>query len=122
MYYLYLMMLKVTLSSGTLHSWMNKHRPHHTIFPHKSDYCDTCAESYKNIQEINQVLKRKQKSGNATLTEINDLKYRKHNREHTLNGHKKEALEGQEVYKESITKCDVEFKAITFIYEMNETV
>ena len=31
-------------SNGSCHNWLKKHRPKHSVYPHKEDYCDICAQ------------------------------------------------------------------------------
>ena len=38
------------MSSFSVSNWLHQHRPKHALYPHKLDYCDTCAGLKNEIQ------------------------------------------------------------------------
>ena len=54
-----------TVSVGTFHNWLKKHRPYVGICPSMSDYCDKCKEFEEEISRCQQVLNRLIQSGNT---------------------------------------------------------
>ena len=51
-------------SNGSTSNWLSQYRPEVAIYPHKLDYCDTCAK-------FNNDIRAKQ----TTLTEASGLKF-----------------------------------------------
>ena len=54
-----------TISVGTFHNWLKKHRPYVGICPSMSDYCDTCKELQEEISRCQQIVNRLIQSGNT---------------------------------------------------------
>ena len=54
-----------TISVGTFHNWLKKHRPYVGICPSMSDYCDTCKELQEEISRCQHIVNRLIQSGNT---------------------------------------------------------
>ena len=65
---------KPTISNYSASTWLKKHRPKHAIYPHKLDYCDTCASLKNEIQSAEMC-----SQGRARWLKLNKLKSRKGN-------------------------------------------
>ena len=49
---------KPTISNYSASTWLKKERPKHSIYPHKSDYCDTCAKNKELLRSKQTILNR----------------------------------------------------------------
>ena len=56
-------------SNGSAWNWLKQDRPKHALYPHKSDYCDFCAEKNEEIRRQQTTLNRIRQSGNASEEE-----------------------------------------------------
>ena len=54
---------KQTISDFSARSWLKSGRPKHAVYPHKVDYCDTCASFKVQIQSKQQVINRLMQTG-----------------------------------------------------------
>ena len=45
--------------------WLKKERPKHAIYPHKVNYCDTCAKQKKLLRSKQTILNRIRHTGSA---------------------------------------------------------
>ena len=96
---------KPTVSSFSVSKWLKQHRPKHAIYPHKLDYCDTCAGLNNELQGAEMRLKRLLQSGSCTEAECADIEKAKKEFTATLDSHKAKAHESHEAYNEAIRRC-----------------
>ena len=75
------------------------------IYPHKVDYCDTCARIKSTIHEKQTTINRKLQNGNALPEEIKTIEVEKQALENELQTHRDVARESLQYYKESEEKC-----------------
>ena len=101
-----------TISDFSATSWLKKECPKHAIYPHKADYCDTCAKVKAAIQEKQTSINRKLQSGSADATEIAQLEKDKQTLVEKLQKHKDVARESLQYYKEIKEKCCSQWKEI----------
>ena len=45
-------------SNSSCHNCLKKHRPKHSVCPHKEDYCDACAEENAEVRAKQTILNR----------------------------------------------------------------
>ena len=56
---------KPKISNYSASTWLKKERPKHSIYPHKVDYCDTCAKLSETIRASQTTLNRIRQVGSA---------------------------------------------------------
>ena len=56
---------KPKISNYSASTWLKKERPKHSIYPHKLDYCDTCAKLSEKIRASQTTLNRIRQVGSA---------------------------------------------------------
>lgn len=56
---------KPTISNYSASTWLKKDRPKHSIYPHKLDFCDTCAKIIERQRACRTTLNRIRQSGSA---------------------------------------------------------
>ena len=102
---------KATISDFSARKWLKEERPKYAIYPHKVDYCDSCAIYKKDIQAKQQVINRlKQSSGEAE--DIQQAESEKQEIEAALKKHKDEARESLACYRSMIDKCKQQWEDI----------
>jgi len=62
------------ISNGTAKKWLKAYRPKHAICPHKTDYCEMCAECQEQKRRHETISIRLQQEGNGSETEIRERK------------------------------------------------
>ena len=56
---------KSIISNYSASVWLKKERPKHAIYPHKLDYCDTCAKQNELLRSKQTILNRIRQTGSA---------------------------------------------------------
>ena len=106
-----------TCSNYSASTWLKKHRPKHGIYPHKKDYCDTCAQLKADMKAKQTALNRIRQSGSATEHEQKELEASISTLENQLEEHKSEALSSQQNFNEAVSRCSQEWKIIEELEE-----
>ena len=100
---------KPTISNYSASTWLKKERPKHSIYPHKLDYCDTCAKLSEKIRASQTTLNRIRQVGSADRenqlaieTSIADFTKQ-------LENHKDEAHNFHRYYVDTTKQCQTEW-------------
>ena len=72
-----------TISVGTFHNWLKKHRSYIGICPSMSDYCDTCKELEEKICRCRQRVNRLIQSGHTLESKFSNSPSHAHAHTHT---------------------------------------
>ena len=96
---------KPTISNYSASTWLKKHRPKHAIYPHKLDYCDTCASLKNEIQSAEMSRKRLVQSGPSSMAEIEQVEEQKRQLQLSLDSHKEKAQDSHECHTEAVKRC-----------------
>ena len=59
-----------TISAGTMCNWLKECFPQHKLFPHKSDYCDMCAEMIVEKQSKERSISQAKVSNPASVKQL----------------------------------------------------
>ena len=102
---------KGTISDFSAFKWLKEERPKFAIYPHKVDYCDSCAIFKKDIQAKQQVINRLRQSSGAA-DDIQQAECEKEEIESELGRHKEEARESLSLYKSMTEKCKQQWEEI----------
>lgn len=100
-----------TVSEFSIRSWLKDERAKHSLFPHKVDYCDQCAEFNRDIQAKQQIINRLRLSGSST-DELKQADAEKATIMSELAKHKEEARQSLLMYKTMTEKCQKNWKEI----------
>ena len=112
---------KGTISNTTCTSWLKKHRPRHGIFPHKLDYCDTCARLTNDINAKNATKNRLLQNSQSTPEDIQNIEEDIHLLEKNLQDHKTDAHKAYEYYKECIKRCQDQWENLVLLEESGDS-
>ena len=103
---------KETISNYSGSVWLKKGRPKHCIYPHKKDYCDTCAKLKLKIQSKQMSLTRLRESGSSTEGVQIQLESDVATTQKELEKHKEHALKSHEYYTQVTTECKCKWEEI----------
>ena len=101
---------KQTISDFSARSWLKSERPKHAVYPHKVDYCDTCASFKVQIQSKQQVINRLMQTGEGS-EEIVQANSEKAEIKSSLQ-HKESACKSLEMYRNVTDKCKNDWEKI----------
>lgn len=101
-----------TCSNGSVSAWLKAERPKLSIYPHKADYCDTCARLKETISGIQTSLKRKRHTGSVEEEEQRKLESDIRTTEDTLAMHKEQAAKSRDFYNEMTARCKQQWAKI----------
>ena len=88
-----------TISNYSGSEWLRKERPKHGIYPHKKDYCDTCAKIKHNIESKRMSLTRLMQSGSSLEESQAQLQSDMTELERELQVHREVAMKSHEYYR-----------------------
>ena len=101
-----------TCSNGSAAAWLKAERPKLAIYPHKSDYCDTCAYLRQSISGLQTSLKRKRHTGSVGENEQRQLESDIKAAEDSLVMHKEQAAKSRDFYNEMTARCKQQWTRI----------
>ena len=104
---------KMECSNGSAWNWLKQDRPKHALYPHKSDYCDFCAEKHESINRQQTTLNRIRQSGNASEEEQQVIESAIADLQEDLKQHKLEASRSLDNYHEMTKRCKMQWDQIT---------
>ena len=64
---------KPTISNYSASTWLKKERPKYSIYPHKLDYCDTCARKKELLRSKQTALNRIRQTGSTDGNQMNQI-------------------------------------------------
>ena len=91
-----------TISNYSGSEWLRKERPKHGIYPHKKDYCDTCAKIKHNIESKRMSLTRLMQSVSSSEESQAQLQSDMTELERELQVHREVAMKSHEYYNDMI--------------------
>jgi len=101
-----------TISNYSGSEWLKHERPKHAIYPHKKDYCDTCAKIKLAIQSKQMSLTRMREAGSSSEAKQRQLESEVAALQLELETHREHALKSHEYYTEATAKCKQKWKEI----------
>ena len=110
------------ISSQTVLNWLKLERPKVSIYPHQSDYCDTCSKIKIETHALQQRIYRTLQSGNALVEDVEELKKSKEALEQRLQEHRAVAKESLECYRKMKEKCSKQWKEISDLEKTEPSV
>ena len=99
-------------SSSSISTWLKQLRPRLALYPHKNDYCDTCAGMKNDISAREMSMKRLTQSGSAGEESLLQLESEIASLRESLDEHKKHALESRTSYNEDVCACKTQWQKI----------
>jgi len=108
-----------TISATTLTRWLARFFPRHALCPHKSDYCDTCAEYAVQLQSAIKTLQRYRAGGTnnpAAAAEVEDTIQRLKD---ARAEHLQDAERERRVYREMIAEANAAWTNIVDPAQVN---
>ena len=108
---------KVGCSNGSCHNWLKKHRPKHSVCPHKADYCDTCSRKKAEIKGKQTTLNRLQQAAASLPEELQRLVDEIAAIQQSLANHRKESEESHQYYVDMTKKCNEKWKRVVELEE-----
>jgi len=101
-----------TISNYSASTWLKKERPKHSIYPHKSDYCDTCAKKKELIRSKQTILNRIRQTGSADDSQQRQLESDIAQISSDLETHREHSRKSHEYYKDITSRCYEDWKTI----------
>ena len=90
-------------------------------FPHKLDYCDTCARLTNDINAKNATKNRLLQNSQSTPEDIQNIEEDIHLLEKSLQDHKTDAHKAYEYYKECIKRCQDQWENLVLLEESGDS-
>ena len=110
-----------TISNYSGSEWLRKERPKHGIYPHKKDYCNTCAKIKHNIESKRMSLTRLMQSGSSLEESQAQLQSDMTELERELQVHREVAMKSHGYYNDMIHRCSTEWDEIRKLEEKERT-
>ena len=107
-------------SNGSCHNWLKKHRPKHSVCPHKEDYCDTCAQKNAEVRAKQTTLNRLQQAAASLPEDLKRLEDDIKAIRQSLEIHRKEAEESHHYYTEVTKKANKKWNRIVELERMSD--
>ena len=107
-------------SNGSCHNWLKKHRPKHSVCPHKEDYCDTCAQTNAEVRAKQTTLNRLQQAAASLPEDLKQLEDDIKAFRQSLEIHRKEAEESHHYYTEVTKKANKKWNRIVELEGMSD--
>ena len=96
-------------SDGPAWNWLKQDKPKYSLYPHKSDYCDFCAQTNEEINRQRTTLNRIRQTGSSSEE---DQKAIEEEIKSIEDIHKTEATLSLQHYHEATQRCSAEWKKI----------
>ena len=103
---------KPTISNYSASTWLKKERSKHTIYPHKSDYCDTCAKKKELLRSKQTILNRIRQTGSADGSQQHQLESDIAQISSVLEAHHELSRKSHEYYKDITSRCHEDWETI----------
>lgn len=102
-----------TISNYSGSTWLKKERPKHSVYPHKLDYCDTCASLNEKIRAQQTTLNRIRQFGSTEEEDQTSLETSNASLNKELEVHKDEAQRSHKYYTDVTKQCKEHWEEIT---------
>ena len=103
---------KSIISNYSASVWLKKERPKHAIYPHKLDYCDTCAKQNELLRSKQTILNRIRQTGSAEEEQQKTIEEEIAQINEQSKTHREQAQQSHDYYKEVTSRCHEEWKEI----------
>lgn len=98
-----------TCSNYSASVWLKTHRPKHRMYPHRQDYCDTCAQKNEAIRAKQTTLNRLRQTGSAVEQEQKEVEEQISTLCAELDTHKQTALKSHDYHLTTTKRCATEW-------------
>jgi len=103
---------KSTISNYSASVWLKKERPKYSVYPHKLDYCDTCAKKKELLRSKQTTLNRICQTGSADENQQKQIENEMSQISAELEVHCEQARKSHDYYKEVTDRCNKDWAAI----------
>ena len=103
---------KSTMSNYSASAWLKKEKPKHAIYPHKLDYCDTCAKQKELLRSKQTILNRIRQTGSADEDQQKSIEDEMAQINEQVKVHRQQAQQSHDYYNEVKSRCQMEWKEI----------
>ena len=103
---------KPTISNFSASTWLKKERPKYSVYPHKLDYCDTCARKKELLRSKQTVLNRIRQTGSADADQQSEIESEITKISSDLEIHHEQAKKSQDYYKDITGRCNKDWEII----------
>ena len=110
---------KSTISNFSASTWLKKERPKYSIYPHKLDYCDTCARKKELLRSKQTTLNRIRQTGSADGDQQSQIESEITQISSDLENHREKARKSHDYYKDITSRCSKDWETI-YILESKE--
>ena len=104
---------KSTMSNYSASAWLKKEKPKHVIYPHKLDYCDTCAKQKELLRSKQTILNRICQTGSADEDQQKSIEDEMAQINEQVKVHRQQAQQSHDYYNE--VKVDAKWNGKKFI-------
>ena len=103
---------RTIISNYSASVWLKKERPKYAIYPHKLDYCDTCAKQNELLRSKQTILNRIRQTGSAEEEQQKSIEDEMAQINEELKTHREQAQQSHDYYKDVTSRCHEEWKEI----------
>ena len=103
---------KPTISNFSASTWLKKERPKYSVYPHKLDYCDTCARKKELLRSKQTVLNRIRQTGSADADQQSEIESEITKISSDLEIHHERAKKSHDYYKDITGRCNNDWEII----------
>lgn len=109
-----------TISNYSGSTWLKKERPKYSVYPHKLDYCDTCARLNEKIRAEQTTLNRIRQYGAAEEEDQTSIEGRIASLTKELETHKDVAQGSHKYYTDVTKRCKKDWEEIIQLEEKDD--